>query len=178
VRRFPKWVSGFIRPLHIAYGVVNPMAPPFIAIMFKDRDAAVKIFERWRERFGTVDKEEEIHVGIVRRFSIEHPTHYGMVITSKIPRDQGDLQVAMLASRSLTMEPADDVNLTRFLDDYKKAGAYLLMPVVMVPGQPPQFIDGIYLLKRSLQVKDASDVGPNDLENMFLQPRGFGHKHT
>ncbi len=39
------------------------MAPPFIAIMFKDRDAAVKIFERWRERFGTVDKEEEIHVG-------------------------------------------------------------------------------------------------------------------
>ena len=43
---------------------------------------------------------------------------------------------------------------------------------------PPQFIDGIYLLKRSLQVKDASDVGPNDLENMFLQPRGFGHKHT
>ncbi|PPS23360.1 hypothetical protein BVY10_28190, partial [Pseudomonas amygdali pv. morsprunorum] len=139
------------------------MAPPFIAIMFKDRDAAVKIFERWRERFGTVDKEEEIHVGIVRRFSIEHPTHYGMVITSKIPRDQGDLQVAMLASRSLTMEPADDVNLTRFLDDYKKAGAYLLMPVVMVPGQPPQFIDGIYLLKRSLQVKDTSDVGPNDL---------------
>ncbi|CDF95899.1 FIG00594786: hypothetical protein [Pseudomonas sp. SHC52] len=162
----------------IAYGVVNPMAPPFIAIMFKDRDAAVKIFERWRERFGKVDKEEEIHIGIVRRFSIEHPTHYGMVITSKIPRDQGDLQVAMLASRSLTMEPADDVNLTRFLDDYKKAGAYLLMPVVMVPGQPPQFIDGIYLLKRSLQVKDASDVGPNDLENMFLQPRGFGHKHT
>ncbi len=48
------------------------MAPPFIAIMFKDRDAAVKIFERWRERFGTVDKEEEIHVGIVRRETVRN----------------------------------------------------------------------------------------------------------
>jgi hypothetical protein len=45
----------------------------------------------------------------------------------------------------------------------------------MVPGQAPQFIDGLYLLKRSLHVKMAADVGPNDLENMFLKPRGFEH---
>lgn len=162
----------------IAFGVVNPKAPPFMALMFKDRDAAVKIFERWRERFGTEDKEEEIHIGIVRRFSAEHPTHYGMVITSEIPRDQRDSRLTMLASRSLTMEPADDVNLSRFLDDYKKAGAYLLMPVVMLPGQPPQLIEGSYLIKRSLEVKIAADVGPNDLENMFLELRGFGRNEV
>ena len=79
----------------------------------------------------------------------------------------------MFASRSLTMEPSDEVNLTGFLDLYKKAGAYLLMPVVMVPGQPPQFIDGLHLLKRTLHVKTAADLGPNDLENMFLKLRGF-----
>lgn len=158
-----------------AYGVVDHKALPFMALMFKDRAAAARIFERWRERFGTTDKEEEIHIGIVRQFSAEHPTHYGMIITSKIPRDQGDSRIAMFASRSLTMEPSDDVNLTGFLDLYKKAGAYLLMPVVMVPGQPPQFIGGLYLLKRSLHVKLAADVSPSDLENMFLKPRGLGH---
>lgn len=156
-----------------AYGVVHPKAPPFMALMFKDRDAATRIFERWRERFGSEDREEEIHIGIVRRFSAEHPTHYGMVITSKIPRDPGDSRIAMLASRSLTMEPSDDVNLRGFLDLYKKVGAYLLMPIMMVPGQPPEFIDGLYLLKRSLHVKMAADVGPSDLENMFLKLRGL-----
>ncbi len=156
-----------------AYGVVDPNAPPFMALMFKDRDAAATIFERWQERFGTTDKEEEIHIGIVRGFSAEHPTHYGLVITSKVPTDSRDSRVAMLASRSLTMEPTDDVNLTGFLDLYKKAGAYLLMPILMVPGQQPQFIDGLYLLKRALHVKMAADVNPHDLENLFLGPRGL-----
>lgn len=156
-----------------AYGVVDPKAPPFMALMFKDREAASKIFERWRERFGTADKEEEIHIGIIRRFSTQHPTHYGMVVTSKIPKYPGDSRIAMFASRSLTMEPSNDVNLTGFLDIYKKVGAYLLMPMVMLPGQSPQFIDGLYLLKRSLHVKMAADVGSSDLENMFLKLRGL-----
>ena len=71
------------------------------------------------------------------------------------------------------MEPSDDVNLTGFLDLYKKAGAYLLMPMVIVPGQAPQFIEKLHLLKRTLHVKTAADVGPRDLENMFLKPRGL-----
>jgi len=154
-----------------AYGVINPKAPPFIALLFKDRDAAVRIFERWRERFGNADKEEEIHIGIVRRFCVEHPAHYGMVITSKVLKDPRDSRITMFASRSLTMEPTDDVNLSGFLDRYKKVGAYLLMPMVMVPGLPPEFIDGLYLLKRALHVKMAADVGSSDLENMFLKLR-------
>lgn len=156
-----------------AYGVVDPKAPPFLALMFKNREAATKIFERWQDRFGAVDKEEEIHIGIIRRFSAEHPTHYGMVVTSKIPAHPGESRIAMVASRSLTMEPSDDVNLTGFLDLYKKAGTYLLMPMVMLPGQQPQFIKELYLLKRTLHVKMAADVGPHDVENMFLKPRGL-----
>ena len=156
-----------------AYGIVHPKAPPFMALLFKSREAAARIFERWRERFGAVDEEGEIHVGIIRRFSAEHPTHYGMVVTSKILANPGESRIAMVASRSLTMEPSDDVNLTGFLKLYKNAGAYLLMPMVMVPGQQPQFIDELHLLKRTLHVKMAADVGPHDLENMFLGPRGL-----
>lgn len=154
------------------YGVLDPRLPPFMALMFKDREAATKIFERWRERFGEADKEEEIHIGIVRHFSTEYPTYYGMVITSKFPEAGDDSKLSMMASRTLTVEPPDDVNLTRFLELYKKAGAYLLMPLVLTPGKPPRPIPGLHLLKRSLTVKMADDVRPGDLENMFLQPRG------
>ena len=156
-----------------AYGQTQPNAPPFMALMFKNLDAATKIFERWRERFGSVDVEEKIHIGIVRSFSTEHPAHYGMVITSEPPKDSPDSRFAMMASRSLTMEPTDNVNLNNFLGLYKKAGAYLLMPALLKPGQPPQFLGGLYILKRSLHVKTASDIGPNDMENLFLAPRGL-----
>lgn len=158
-----------------AYGVAHPKMPPFMALMFKNRDAAAKIFERWRERFGSADVEEEIHIGIVRHFSTEHPAHYGMVITSEPPKDSHDSRVAMMASRSLTMEPANDINLSTFLDLYKKTGAYLLMPALVPPGQTLQFIDGLYILKRTLHVKMAVDVGPHDMENHFLAPRGLLH---
>jgi hypothetical protein len=153
------------------YGVIDPRLPPFMALMFKNQEAAIKIFERWRERFGEMDKAEEIHIGIVRRFSSEHPTHYGMVITSEYPDVEGDSKFAMV-SRSLTIEPADDINLSGFLERYKKAGSYLLMPLVITPGQTPQPIPGLALLKCSLTVKMADDVRPSDLENIFLRLRG------
>lgn len=154
-----------------AYGIVDPKAPPFLALVFNDREAAATIFERWRDRFGVVDKNEEIHIGIIRRFSAEHPTHYGMVITSKIPANSAESNIAMLVSRSLTMKPSDHVNLNIFLELFKKFGAYFLMPMVQAPGQHPQLIKELYLLKRMLQIKMASEVDPNDLENMFLGPR-------
>ena len=155
-----------------AYGLTHPKAPPFIALMFKNRDAAVKIFGRWRERFGSVDQDEEIHVGIVRHFSSEHPSHYGMVITSEPPKGSHDSRVALMASRSLTMEPADEVNLNNFLNLYSKGGAYLLMPALLTSDQAIQLIDGLYILKRALHVKMAKDVGPNDAENLFWGLRG------
>lgn len=152
-----------------AYGIVDPKGPPFLALLFKDREAATSIFERWRARFGMEDKDEEIHIGIIRRFSAEHPTHYGMVVTSKIPADSVNSRIAMMVARSLTMEPPDDVNLAGFLDLFEKAGAYLLMPMVLAPGQQPQFIKELSLLKRTLHVRMASEVGPHDIENMFLR---------
>ena len=71
------------------------------------------------------------------------------------------------------MEPANDVNLSNFLNLYKKSGAYLLMPAMVTPDQTVQFIEGLQILKRTLSVKMACDVGPNDVQNLFLGPRGL-----
>lgn len=155
-----------------AYGILDQKAPPFMALMFRNEEAAVKIFERWRERFGATDKSEEIHIGIIRRFSEEHPSHYGMLVTSKLPANRSDSSLAMFATRSLTMQPQDEVNLTQFLENYNRMGAYLLMPMVFGPSGEPKILKELYVLKKSLQAKMAGDVGQNDVESIFLKLRG------
>jgi hypothetical protein len=47
----------------------GPNYPPALALLFTDGEAARKIFERWRERFGAVDEQDEIYVAIVRGIS-------------------------------------------------------------------------------------------------------------
>lgn len=153
----------------VGYGTLDPHAPPFLALIFKDRETAEGIFHRWKYRFGKQDQNEDIHIGIVRRFSSQYPTHYGMVVTSRLPVDVPESRIMTFVSRSLTMEPSDDVNLERFLDYFSRAGAYLLMPMVLMPGQPPQLLKEHYLLKRTLHVKLAVEVGPHDPENIFLR---------
>ncbi len=156
-----------------AYGTLDPRAPPFLALMFEDREAAEAIFQRWANRFGKQDRDEEIHIGVVRRFSAEHPTHYGMIVTSRFPDESVESQLVAMVSRSLTMEPSDNVNLEGFLDDFSKAGAYLLMPMVLVPGKPPLLIREHYVLKRVFHVKLAADVEPHEPESIFLKLRGL-----
>ncbi|WP_186511163.1 tetratricopeptide repeat protein [Caenimonas sedimenti] len=153
------------------FGDMGPDVPPMLAFMFRDREAAEAIFQRWRQRFGTVDRDDEIYIGIVRRFSADYPAHYGMVVTSKLPLD-GD-HLSTIASRSLTMEAVDDTNLDRFLDVYRKTGTYLLMPAIWNGGGNPTFLKTHYILKRGLGVKEAMDVAPADAEMGFLKFRGI-----
>lgn len=156
-----------------AYADMGPMVPPVLALMFRDRDSAIKIFERWRERFGQFDKEDEIYLGIVRRFSAQHPAHYGMLITSKLSDNPDDSRLAMVASRSITMTPADDGNLTRFLNGYRKGGTFLLMPAILNDVGNPDLLTQLSLMKRQLTVKEAADVEAHDIETMFLKLRGI-----
>ena len=83
-----------------AYADWVPPHPPAIALMFTDEGAARRIFERWRERFGEVDKEEEIYVAIVRGISAEHPAYYRVLITSRLSREDERYDDRMLTVAS------------------------------------------------------------------------------
>ena len=142
--------------------------PPVIGLLFTDREAARSIFERWRERFGNVDRKDEIYLSIVRDVSDANPAHYNVLITSALdPSEVRRLGWAMVLSRFNRMQPDADTNLRRFLVDYEKAGAYLLMPAIM-EGREPQLLSDVSILKRNLVVKSARDVGPDDVERCCL----------
>lgn len=156
-----------------AYALMDPRLPPVLGLMFRNGDAATKIFARWRERFGQIDQEEEIAISIVRKFSGQYPTHYGMVVTSKLPDDPQDAHLSTVAIRCKTMEPADDVNLTNFLRSYATAKAYLLMPAILGDGNTPAFQKHLALLKRQLTIKTAAEVKAHDMETVFLRSQGI-----
>jgi hypothetical protein len=152
------------------YVHIGPRGVPGIAFMFRDREAARKIFERWRERFGSSDANEEIYLAIVRHLPEKNPHHYVMLITSKHPNaDERDdpNQLIVTASRSMTMTPDSATNLERFLEFYRQFGEFYLLPAIITSGVPT-VIQELALLKRQISVKDAASVGDHDIEAMAV----------
>jgi hypothetical protein len=156
-----------------AYFGYGPQVPPVLALMFEDRDAATKIFTRWRERFTAVDKDEAIRLSIIRGTSKTRAANYKILVTSNI-LDEGakDTGPVTLVGRHTTMTPVTSENLDRFLAMQAKAGAYLLVPAIYSGTQAEPLIE-LHILKRHLIVRDAADVGPHDIEAMAL---GLGNK--
>jgi hypothetical protein len=147
--------------------------PPIVALLFKDGDAARKIFGRWRDRFGTIDRNDEIFVAIVRGFSEEKPAHYRVLITSGLPQvlsdSEGRGDTLMLATRTQTMEAESNANLSHFLRNYADASAFLLAPAIWTGKGQPEILTNLAILKRGLSVRLASDICDTDIEAMALR---------
>ncbi len=154
-----------------AYADMGPACPPAMAFLFENEDGGVKIFERWRERFGERDTEEEIYLALIRQLPGKNPHHYVAIVTSK-PPDQSKLargRGLAVTTRSLTMEPNDSVNLDRFLTGYHRHGEFLLIPAILRSNGPPELLFKLAVIKRSLTVKLAAYVEDGDLESIALR---------
>lgn len=152
-----------------AFADWGPPYPPAIALVFTNRDVGRKIFERWRERFGQSDEQEDIYLAIVRSISTEYPAHYRVLITSRPQsEDEFSRQPFMIAGRMNTMHAESDANLVHFLETYGKARCYTILPAILKDTGEPEFIFDLAILKRNLSVKAVSEICPNDIEMMAL----------
>ncbi|WP_207791104.1 hypothetical protein [Allosphingosinicella flava] len=148
----------------------QPDYPPALVLLFENREGAINIFERWRERFGIVDEREEVRLAIIRNIFPEHPAHYAVQVSSRLPTTEEVKvdQPFVTATRSLVMEPETDTNLQMFLSAYQKIGAYYLMPGIL-NGPEPEFMNELSIIKRELTLTTASAVGEHDVENVALR---------
>lgn len=147
--------------------------PPFMLLLFENAAAARKIFERWRERFGEEDANEEIAISIIRNLPESNPHHYCVQISSKyatVAAGQSRRPVVM-ATRSQTMEPSNNTYLEMFLAGHQRFGAYFLIPAIGL-SKSELFVD-LAILKRSVSVKSADDIGEHDIEALALRLRGM-----
>jgi hypothetical protein len=153
--------------LGAAYTKVGRRQLPGIALIFGKKNVAEKIFANWRERFGCTDVNDEIYLTVVRNFPDHDPNHYVMLITSKHTSTSDD-NPSQAVTASKVMAPDNDQALKHFLDEIgQSAGEYYLLPAVMTDGVP-EMMEELMILKRSITVKDATDVNDREIENLAL----------
>ncbi len=151
-------------------GIFN--LPPCLAFLFENSAAGMKIFERWRARFGTEDTDEYIKISIIRNLPKANPHHYCVQITPKLPASDKNSTIPLIqfVSRSLIFTPDNSEGLDRFLADYQKFGAYYLLPATNVKN--PQVFWNLSILKKKLVTKFASEVCETDIEFAALKLHG------
>jgi hypothetical protein len=154
----------------IIYASYGPDLAPVFGLHFRNRAAARRIFERWRERFGDKDEKHEISISLIRALPDHPPTHYAVQITSARPQgsDWDANSLYQIMSRVHVMEPADDRNLSRFMADHRAFGCFILAPSVTEDGEPEIMLD-LAIFKRDLPVVQASDVKPGDIQAIALE---------
>ena len=143
--------------------------PPSIGLLFRDGNAAMKIFEFWRAELGERDPHNKLRFSIICGISKTHSHWYRVVVGSNITPDISKRGFTRFVSllRTCTMTPSSDINLKNFLASYQLHGSYILgcgfsygAHMVM----PPE----AYLFKRQLIVRHAWEVGRHDLDSAAI----------
>jgi hypothetical protein len=143
---------------------------PFtVALLFTNQEAANRIFQQWRDRFGPIDEHDDIYLAFIRDVFPDNPFAYRVLITS---RPTADSDLAVYTSRYHTMEPTSPGGLDGFLEVYPKTGAYDLVPAIYRPDGGIGVGSHLAIRKRALTVKRASEVTEYDMEIVALPRRG------
>ena len=159
-----KWIgTGF---------VVAPGYLPILALIFTEQEPARQIFNFWKEELGTNDQFDSIRVSIIRRLNTEESHSYRVVLGTNIDRaDFGKVDFVQMVSRMQTMNPKSGENLDRFLEAYRSLGAFNLAPAFIKEGENfPQPIGDVRILKNHLTVREAWEIGVNDIDSVGILP--------
>lgn len=144
----------------------EPGYPAFVALIFRNEEAASKIFERWRSGIGPYDEQDRIRLSIVRKLPEQNPFYYSVQISANaLPGELEKGQVIGFTARSMVVTPKSHHNLEGLLERFARFRAYYLIPAVWDESMPePKFLEHLPVLKRQLNVMDAGDVTQNDIE--------------
>ncbi len=141
----------------------RPDEPPYLALVFKDREAAASIFAGWRNEIGKQDSGEKLRVSMLTGIDRENPSAYRVIIG--INPDLSTVRPggqAIVVSRIHTMHPNDSSNLDRFLASYKQRARYILLPAQAGPNNSFVWAPELGILKHELVVRPAYQIGEND----------------
>lgn len=147
--------------------------PPLMGLMFRNMDAASRIFAEWSARFGLEDKDDDLRIAIITGVSKANPAHYAVIVgpnVDRIERLPGTSKTFALVSRVNWMSPETTKNLDGFLKEFDKYGGFYLMPVKRPDkhSEVPDIEPKQYLIKGHIHVRPAWEIGENDFDIVAL----------
>lgn len=152
--------------------IVHPQLPgPLLALHFRDVDAARRIFEDWRERWGREGSDENVRISIITGVTQKEPFAYSMQVAPVFRTGLGQGGKTFLSlSRYMRLNATTPDNLNNFLAVYHKTGEFGLVPAITPAGQ--EFPEPLYDLiqpRRKLEVRPAWTIEENDPDLSILQ---------
>lgn len=144
---------------------------PIICLAFEHLDAARKIFQGWRDRFGEQDSNEAIRVSILRGIDRKCPHHYRVVVSANVgAAELEDSQTMFFTNaRMNTMTPESSENLDKIVHLYNEAGQYILAPMSSPKDGAPELVPELGIIKSELIIRDAFEVGLNEPESVAIR---------
>jgi len=74
------------------------------------------------------------------------------------------------------MTPKSLQNLNSFKSAYNQFGYYLLAPASIVKDGAPDIVIDYGIVKREIHFKEASEIGPNDIDIVLISPKNRPNK--
>jgi hypothetical protein len=157
----------------VAYLIAGDLdAPPLMALVFSDSEAARGIFQEWRDTLGKVDKDDLLRVAVITGIHRENPHRYRVVIGSNrvFPRGGVRPTLIMHASRINQMDPQDSRNLDGFVMRFNRLGRFFFAPAYFPESaRSPEVYYDLSIGKRMLHVRPAWQIGENDPDIVALE---------
>lgn len=142
--------------------------PPVLALVFSNREPAQEIFTQWREELGKADEKEQLRITLVRGIDTANPHAYRVIVGSDPSVLSGGTRFASFASRINRMDATNSENLDYFLQAHEAVGESIIAPAYWNsnPGgaQVPELERNLGLRVRNIHVRQAWEIGPNELE--------------
>lgn len=159
----------------ISFGIFShPQHGLCILLLYENIDIGKKIFTQWINKFGYEDEEEYIKITIIRGINKEYPYQYRVHISSNIESKNfasaNRNELFTIASRVNTMSPNSPETLDNLMNMFNQLKQYKICPAKIIDDGKdiePYFDQGI--LKKSLTIKEAWQIGENDLDRVAIR---------
>lgn len=155
------------------------LKPPWLGILFKNKEYAEKIFQGWHRALGPFDSYNELRISIVEGDVPDREPGYFVNIGANLENvikhadDEGisiPKDYFIFLSRVHRMNPPpDSKNLFDFKESYKLFGAYHLIPVIIDKNDAAIPLYEYSILKRNIELRHISDIkSKNDYDAIFI----------
>lgn len=156
-------------------------SPPILGFAFENKGAAIRIFKGWRERFGKVDKYDELRISIIEgslpgETEFSYGVHVGADIQNNVARaalEAGfETDIVANITRIHRMYPSPNSNyLEQFKKMYAQTGAFYLIPGYIDSKNQIEMLTEYSLGKHKIYLRHINEVDEDDIDFPAVQPR-------
>ena len=153
-------------------------------LAFDNMEYGKKIFDKWLKEFGYMDKEDVISITIIKGINKKEPYSYKIMISTneKLIKSTTSEGIAQILTRLHKMDAKTPDNLNNLVSGFRHFKKYKLIPASMTDKDQVEPIFDKAITKTFLTIKDAWEIGINDLESAVIQKEDDpiipeGHKY-